>query len=76
MELKSLAEIAFDAFQAIDSSGRQYTADGNKVKFGNLPFSEKRVWELVANRVYAEVLLRQNPDQKEVAMPNLDKGKK
>lgn len=76
MALKSLAEIAFDAFQAFDSSGRQYTADGKKVKYSNLPFSEKRVWERVADRVYAEVLLRQNPDQKTVAMPDLDKGKK
>ncbi len=68
MALKSLAEIAFDAFQTFADDRRTYTNNWNLL----VP-EEKLVFERIADRVYAEVLMRQNPDQKTVAMPDLDK---
>jgi hypothetical protein len=68
MALKTLQEIAFDAFQqTVKLAGdhnRMYTSD-----WEHLTQEERVVFECIANRVYAEVLMRQNPDQQTIAMP-------
>lgn len=53
MALKSLAEIAFDAFQVFADHGRRYSCSWKE-----LNPEQKVVWERVAGRVEAETVLR------------------
>lgn len=64
MAEKSLAEIAFDAYQTFASAERKFV-----VPFDQLSPQDKALFGTIANRVYAEVLLRQHPDQKDIPMP-------
>jgi hypothetical protein len=65
--LKSLAEIAFDAYQCFAAESSKFP-----LGFNDLNSLDKLMFERIAGRVYAEVLLRQNPDKVTVEMPNLD----
>ena len=63
--LKSLAEIAFDAFQCF-SNKKLYHVKKNKdgsfitvrAKYKDLSSNQKRTWERVAGRVEAEIAIR------------------
>ena len=57
MALKSLAEIAFDAFRCFST-----TAD-KELLWTALSKEEKFVWERVAGRVSAEIALRRDEDE-------------
>lgn len=67
MKLKSLAEIAFDGHQAFAGEDRKF-----KQKFAELSSKDQLMFERIASRVYAEVLLRQNPGVNDLPMPDLD----
>ena len=73
MALKSLAEIAFDAFQTFSLSPRivemPAIMPGRSVKikarWKQLSTQEQMVWERVAGRVQAEVVLRQQEEEQQ-----------
>lgn len=67
MNLKSLAEIAFDAHECFSPEARKY-----KCKFSELAPMDKLIFERMAARVHCEILLRTHPEESFIAVPNLD----
>lgn len=70
MKLKSLAEIAFDGHQVFAGPDRKFNC-----KFTELSDEDRLMFERIADRVYAEVLMRLETDQDHlvsVFMPNLN----
>lgn len=65
MTLKSLPEIAFDGFQTFAPPDKQYVAPltGKKAKWDDLLAEEKVVFERIAGRVQAEIVLRQDEEK-------------
>ena len=68
MALKSLAEIAFDAFQTFAPFDKQFIRKGlfgkKKSSFQELHNNEKQLFERIASRVEAEIELRQGDETK------------